>query len=315
MRLNQFITVLVVGLALGSFGMFSCRRVSTVEGVPVLPVIQKNVRTGVSTGGWKPEEEAGSWLNLRAHDKVTAADIKGPGIIRFIHSIRIDPAELFARGLVLEIWFDDAEEPAVMCPLADFFGDGCHGNSMYFASNLIECAPWSYNCYFPMPFKKRARVIVRNDTDHPTTSYCVVEWESLPKWDDNLGYFHATYRRKSFQLRRDSDETFFEVEGAGHLIGRQYSIVSDEPVYSDFNFIMEGDNEVDIDGIDRAVDYLGSEDSFTFSWGFQEPFAGPRAGMTLVETGDLNQLSVYRFHDHLPIRFTKSLRWHINWEY
>ena len=24
-------------------------------------------------------------------------------------------------------------------------------------------------------------------------------------------------------------------------------------------------------------------------------------------------LSTYRFHDHMPIRFNKSLRWHINW--
>jgi hypothetical protein len=34
-----------------------------------------------------------------------------------------------------------------------------------------------------------------------------------------------------------------------------------------------------------------------------------------VEHGDLNRLSIYRFHDHLPIRFNKSLRWHINWQH
>ncbi len=246
---------------------------------------------------------------------MTAADIKGPGIIRFIHSIRMEPEELFSRGLVLKIWFDDGKEPAVICPLADFFGDGCNGSSMYFTSNLIECAPSSYNAYFPMPFKKRARVIVRNDMDMGCTGYLYVEWESLPKWDDKFGYFHATYRRKCFQLTKDSDEMFFEVKGTGHLIGRQYSTVTDEPLYSYFGDIMEGDNEVDIDGARRVADYLGSEDSFTFSWGFQEPFAGHRAGMTLVERGEgLNRVSVYRFHDHMPIRFTKSLRWHINWK-
>jgi hypothetical protein len=36
--------------------------------------------------------------------------------------------------------------------------------------------------------------------------------------------------------------------------------------------------------------------------------------MTLVELGDVNRLSIYRFHDHMPIRFNKSLKWHINWQ-
>lgn len=285
--------------------------------VPDIYLIKKDVRTGASTGGWVPErQQTGNFVNLPAHGRVQAADIKGPGVIRFIHSIRIEPKELFARGLVLEIWFDDASEPAVICPLADFFGDGCNGSSMYFTSNLIECAPWSYNAYFPMPFKKRARVFVRNDIDMGICSYLYVEWETLPKWDDSFGYFHATYRRKCFQVTKDSDELFFEIKGTGHLVGRQFSIVTDEPLFSYFGEVMEGDNEVDIDGINRVVDYLGSEDSFTFSWGFQEPFAGQRAGMTLVQVGEgiLNRVSAYRFHDHMPIRFAKSLRWHINWK-
>ena len=34
----------------------------------------------------------------------------------------------------------------------------------------------------------------------------------------------------------------------------------------------------------------------------------------LNEHGDLNRLSIYRFHDYMPIRFNKSLRWHISWQ-
>jgi hypothetical protein len=32
---------------------------------------------------------------------------------------------VLARGVVSEIWFDKAGEPAVQCPLADYFGNGC----------------------------------------------------------------------------------------------------------------------------------------------------------------------------------------------
>lgn len=206
-------------------------------------------------------------------------------------------------------------EPAVQCPLADFFGDGCNGEAMDFTTPLIECAPWSYNCYFPMPFKSRARIVLRNDTDQNLSNYSYVEWEPMSNWDNQLGYFHATYQRKCFQLNRSSDEIFFEIKGTGHLLGRQYSVVTEEPLFRGFNIVMEGNNEVDIDGEERKLDYLGSEDSFTFSWGFQRPFAGLRAGMTLVKPDSPAMLSIYRFHDHQPIRFTKSLRWHINWQY
>lgn len=131
-----------------------------------------------------------------------------------------------------------------------------------------------------------------------------------------LGYFHATYARKTFQLTDQTAETFFHVKGTGHLLGRQFSVATDEPTFKNYNFVMEGNNEVDIDGRERLIDYLGSEDSFTFSWGFQRTFAGCRAGMPFIQPGTPPfLLSMYRFHDHMPIRFREELKWSINWEY
>lgn len=275
--------------------------------------IKPEIRTGFAHAGWKYDRYS-DMPSLDANKRMILADLKGPGIIRHLHCTRHQPELLASRGVVLEIYFDGAKSPAVMCPLADFFGDGCNGESMDFSSRFIECAPWSYNCYIPMPFKESARVILRNDTDKDLMDYSFVEWETLPQWNERLGYFHATYARKSFQLTKDSDETFFEVEGTGHILGRQFSVITDEPLFGRFNTVMEGNNEIDIDGRLREIDYLGTEDSFTFSWGFQETFAARRVGMTLVELGDVNRLSIYRFHDHMPIRFTKSLKWHINWQ-
>jgi hypothetical protein len=156
-------------------------------------------------------------------------------------------------------------------------------------------------------------VILRNDTDRDAMNYSYVEWEALPVWDESLGYFHATYARRCFQLTPESDVTFLELRGTGHVLGRQYSVATDEPWFRNFHCVMEGNNEIDIDGHARQLDYLGTEDSFTFSWGFREAFAGQRAGMRLVQLGDLNLLSIYRFHDAMPLRFNESLRWHINW--
>ncbi len=279
-----------------------------------LATIRRDATQGFSNAGWKYDRYK-DLPSLDARKKMLVADLKGPGVIRHIHTTRHAPAELFARGIVLEIWFDDAKEPAVMSPLADFFGDGCNGASMNFSTPLVECAPWAYNCYFAMPFKARARVYLRNDTDRDTSNYSYVEWEPLSKWDPDQGYFHATYARRRFCLTPDTSETFLSLKGAGHVIGRQFSIRTDEPEYREFGCVMEGNNEIDIDGKERAIDYLGTEDSFTFSWGFRETFAGLRAGMPHVALGDRNSLSIYRFHDHMPLRFTKSLEWRINWQH
>ncbi len=246
---------------------------------------------GFSNAGWTCDRYP-DLPTLDAKKSMVMADLPGPGVIHALHTTRHWPKELAARGVVLLIYFDDDPDPAVMCPLADFFGDGCNGGSMNFSTNFIECAPGSYNCYIPMPFEKHAKVILRNDTDTNFSNYSYVEWEKLPEWKKDLGYFHATYGRKCFQLGPRSRQTFLELSGNGQLIGRQYSIATEEPMFKEFNYVMEGNNEVDIDGEKRAIDYLGSEDSFTFSWGFQHTFAGLRgnavgAAVRTVETFDL----------------------------
>ncbi len=279
-----------------------------------LPVIKKNTPTGFANGGWGLDRYA-ELERLDAHAAITVADLKGPGVITHFHTTRHYRPEVTTRGVVLLIYFDNETEPAVQCPLGDFFGDGCNGKSMDFTSNLIECAPGSYNAYIPMPFKIAAKVVLRNDSDVRLDNYSYVEWEPLDTWDPALGYFHATYDRRVFQLTNETKETFFRTTGAGHILGRQFSVITDEPHFKAYNFVMEGNNEINIDGKERQLDYLGSEDSFTFSWGFQRTFSGQHAGMPVCQPGDLNVLSMYRFHDHMPIRFNKEISWSINWEF
>lgn len=304
------VAVLVVTMTISVQPVFS----AADDGAMSLPIIKKEIETGFSNGGWAADRYR-DLDTLDAHKAMVLADLKGPGVIRHIHTTRHYKRPISTRGVVLLIYFDGAEVPAVQSPLGDFFGDGCNGKSMNFSTPLIECAPGSYNAYIPMPFKTSAKVVLRNDMDTNLDNYSYVEWEPLAEWNPDLGYFHATYRRQAFQLTEDTNVTFFHTKGAGHVLGRQFTVTTDEPRFKNFHFVMEGNNEVDIDGQERRLDYLGSEDSFTFSWGFQSPFAGLHAGMPLVKTGDLNLLSIYRFHDHMPIRFAKELTWSINWDY
>jgi hypothetical protein len=284
-----------------------------------LATIRKGVPLGLANGLWYHDQYR-DLKPLLGHTEVTVADIEGPGVITLMHITRAldEDRAKFARGIVLQVFYDNETSPAIQAPLADFFGDGCNGKSTYFSSNLIELVPEAYNSYIPMPFRKRAKIVLRNDTDdYYFGAYTAIEWQKLPVWNPSLGYLHATYTRKVFRLVPETKVTFFQVEGSGHLIGRQLSLVTSEPAYlQELRWVVEGNNELEIDGQKKQINYLGSEDSFTFSYGFRRLFTGQHVGVTFRDFGStLSQLSVFRFHDHMPIRFDKSLAWTIDWQY
>ncbi len=70
-----------------------------------------------------------------------------------------------------------------------------------------------------MPFAKRAKVMLRNDTDKDVMNYSYVEWEPLEKWSEQLGYFHATWRRQVFQLSKDTESGVLSRPGLGPYPG------------------------------------------------------------------------------------------------
>ena len=222
--------------------------------------IKSERRTGFSNGGWAYDAYP-ELATLDAYTSITIAEIEGPAVITCIHTTQhilyqnMDKSESeavrkakAARGILLEIYFNGSEIPSVKVPLADFFADGCCGEAENFGNAFVEKAPHSYNCFIPMPFGKSAKVVLINETGNDYWNYSFVEYESLPSWDDSLGYFHASWKRFAFQLSNTSDMPFFHVEGCGHLIGRSWSVCTDEPFFNDFHFVMEANNEFRIDG-------------------------------------------------------------------
>lgn len=282
---------------------------------------------GSCNGGWAydayPELET-----LDAGRSITIADIKGPAVINNIHStqhflsVRDDALSedelkaVCARGVILEIYYNDIDTPAVKAPLGDFFGDGCGGRARHFSTPFVEKAPESYNCFIPMPFEKSARVVLRNETKYNLGNYSFVEFHRLPSWEDDLGYFHATWKRFAFQLHGKTDQHMIHIDGSGHLIGRAWSICTDEPFFSHFHFVMEGNNEVRVDGEETLrADYLGTEDSFGFSWGFRQLHTGIYNGINFIQNETPSMLSIYRFRYLNAIRFNKSLDLCIDWSH
>lgn len=291
--------------------------------------IQTDRKTMLANGGWAydayPELET-----LDAFKSIIVAEIKGPAVITCIHVVQhilhknsvlheneTQRKAEAARGIILEINFNDCPTPSVRVPLADFFADGCCGQAMNFGNEFIEKAPHSYNCFIPMPFKKSAIIRLINETGNDYMNYTFVEYEQFPIWDNSLGYFHATWKRVAFQLNDKTNMKFFHVDGTGHYLGRAWSVSTDEPFFNDFHFVMEANNEFRLEGeTEPRLDYLGTEDSFSFSWGFPKEYAGPYAGMNFIKKDQISNtsmVSIFRFYGSSPIQFNNSLDLNVNW--
>ncbi len=145
--------------------------------------IKTQNKTMFSNGGWAydayPELET-----LDAYSSITVADVKGPAVITCFHTTQhilhknpgkketaaMRTAEA-ARGIILEIYYNDNPVPAVKVPLGDFFADGCCGQAKDFGNKFIEKASRSYNCFIPMPFEKSAKVMLKNETGNDYMNY------------------------------------------------------------------------------------------------------------------------------------------------
>ena len=98
--------------------------------------------------GWKVRP----CIKIKPGETATIADIAGPGAIQ---QIWMTPTGNW-RFTILRFYWDDQTQPSVECPVGDFFASGWGGYAQ--CNSLAVCVnPGSaFNCYWPMPFRKRA---------------------------------------------------------------------------------------------------------------------------------------------------------------
>ncbi len=81
------------------------------------------------------------------------------------------------KTLILRIYWDGAQQPAVAAPVGDFFGAGlCEVAS--FASRYFGTSSGGFFCKWPMPFRKGFRVELENlDADIDTDVFCNILYQ------------------------------------------------------------------------------------------------------------------------------------------
>ncbi|MCY2951834.1 MAG: DUF2961 domain-containing protein, partial [Planctomycetota bacterium] len=161
------------------------------------------------------------------------------------------------NALVLRIYWDGNKEPAVEVPLGDFFAVG-HGKPAVVESIPVQVSPTgSLSCYWRMPFRSSARIVVTNDNpDRSTGLYwqvdCVQLDEPLPP---NTPCFYARYRQE-YPAVGGRDYAFANLEGAGFYVGTVLSVTNAQD-----GWFGEGDDYFYIDGEEvPSLQGTGTED-------------------------------------------------------
>lgn len=281
------------------------------------------------------------YLRIKPGARAMLAEIKGPGIIKHIWFTINAGDPHYLRSLVLRVWWDGEKQPSIEVPVGDFFGVG-HARVSNFHSlplNMVtggenlEQNRAAMNCFFPMPFRKSARIEIENQSDKDVGSfYYYIDYEKHKSLPDDLLYFHAQWRRENPTKGYDTwhmephemfveaknktgaeNYVIFEAEGRGHYVGcvvSVHNVMRNDNVHSWFG---EGDDMIFVDGEKwpPKLHGTGTEDYFCAAWGFPSgKYDGLFHGISLAgDTRDWSgKWSVYRFHLESPVTFRKSIR-------
>lgn len=263
--------------------------------------------------GWKVSPN----VSIGGGETIDVATIDGPGLITHIWmTLHYN----FWRKCILRIYWDDCDEPAVEVPVGDFFCNGW-GSFAQVSSEMIATNPFGgFNSYWPMPFRKNARISMENTSRDPVTLYYQVTYEvgdeeleiSVP----DLGYLHAQWFRSNPLAEGETHPILHGITGKGHYVGTYMTWGSNSNGWwgeGELKMYMDGDSDY------PTICGTGTEDYFGGAWDFDIPGRGyttyntPYLGVPQVIKPDglyVSQLrfGMYRWHILDPVYFDEYLK-------
>lgn len=280
---------------------------------------QATAGTGASPGrdlgrGWKISPS----IDVLAGQTITLADISGPGAIQHIWATVLGARWRF---LIVRMYWDDQEHPSVECPIGDFFANGWGSYAQVNSAPVCVNPGRAFNCYWEMPFRRRARITLSNLDDVSSRIYYQIDY-TLTEVPADAACFHASFRRSN-PLPYKTDHTILDgIQGQGQFVGTYMAWGSNTT-----GWWGEGEVKMFIDD-DRDFPTIcgtGTEDYFCGAYNFdpgcidptQKPgyieFCTPYAGLCQVIRPDglyrsQQRFGMYRWHIPDPIRFRSTLR-------
>ncbi|MBS1574804.1 MAG: DUF2961 domain-containing protein [Bacteroidetes bacterium] len=265
--------------------------------------------------GWKVSPS----VVIKAKTIYTVAEIDGSGSIQHIW---MTPTGNW-RYSIIRFYWDDEKTPSVEAPVGDFF---CMGWGRYapLQSLAVTVNPGSaFNCYWPMPFRKKCKITMENIANEDMVLYYQVDYIQTQVPDD-AAYFHAQFRRTN-PLPYKTDYTLIDgIKGKGQYVGTYIAWGVHNNGWwgeGEIKFFMDDDTQY------PTICGTGTEDYFCGSYDFDTrkqndagvekteytEFCSPYTGLAQVIRGDghydvSQRFGLYRWHITDPIRFEKNLK-------
>ncbi len=258
--------------------------------------------------GWKVRPCTG----IAPGETYVMADIAGPGVLQHLW---LTPTGRW-RMSILRVYWDGQKTPSIECPVGDFFAMGWQKYAPL--SSLAVCVnPGSaFNCYWPMPFRKRCRMTLTNIDTEPMVLFYQLTY-ALVAVPTDAAYFHAQFRRVNPLPYKEVYTILDGVKGQGHYVGTYLAWGVNNNGWwgeGEIKFFMDGDKKF------PTICGTGTEDYFCGSYNFEnqqtkqyQEFCTPYVGLHQVirpnGVYDAQQrFGMYRWHLTDPIRFRQRLK-------
>lgn len=258
--------------------------------------------------GWK----VNPYIVLDGGKTAVLADVQGEGAIKHIW---VTDSAQYGRQLILRIYFDGQENPAVYAPLSDFFANADYTEYRQISSLAMCFNPRrGMNCYFEMPYFKGFRIEVENLGTAAACIYYQIDCEEK-KLDPNSLYFHAQFRRTNPLPHKEVYTILDNIKGNGLYVGTymRWGVKSN-------GWWGEGEIKFYLDGdtVFPSICGTGTEDYFCGAYDYSVngeyvEYCTPYSGLSKVGSTDRHYrpqlyFDMYRWHITDPIYFKSDLR-------
>ena len=253
---------------------------------------------------------------INVGQKVTIGEVKGKGYITnlwltfpnwFWGHWAPDAItnQALLKTLIIRVYWDGADVPAIETPVGDFFGIGLCQSANY-AAQYLGMSSGGFYCKFIMPFAKGFRIEMENlDESTGTEIYMNVLYQLVDELPEDVPYFHAQFN--TGENPGPDPVLIADVEGAGQYLGCSLSMQGKQKCYLSF---LEAPEYiyVDEDWDHPRIIGTGLEDYFLGGWYFREGcFTGPLHGLTVKDVINAS-VAMYRIHEQDAIHFEKRFK-------
>ncbi len=264
--------------------------------------------------GWK----VSPYILIEPGETFELADIAGQGAIQ---QIWMTLAKGRWRHTILRMYWDDHPHPSVQCPIGDFFANGWERYARVDSLAVCVNPGRAFNCYWEMPFYKRARITLENLSDEKIVVYYQINYALRSCRLIPLTFTHSSGVLTRYRIKRFTPSSRISKARVSMSVriwpGGLTMQVGGARVKS--KFYMDEDEEF------PTICGTGTEDYFCGAYCFDpgimeqdvesgyETYNSAYAGLPQVICPDgvyssQQRFGMYRWHIPDPIRFEQRLK-------